>query len=286
MVTRSELQHITFAVCTNRIHLLQRNLSLNVHRLGELGARFMVIYDGAETPIVVRILSDARALEVDTLAVGRNRGLSWCRNIALRRCTTSVIVFLDDDVIVDPSSMIQLGQALTEVDAAGAMIHGPEHGITLPWFVGPGQLHYLAIHNPADACKRPWGACLGLRMATVKRWELSFQEDLGRTESGLASGDDTQICAEIRRRGGTVCLLDQAHVWHNIDPHRLSIRYLIRRAYWQGCSEVRRRNAWAGFRKEWQRNFSCPTRSAANILVAAILCFAVASGIAGEWLSK
>lgn len=285
MFTR-DLESVTFAVCSNRLDFVQRCVPINVKRLKGLGANFIVYYDGEQDPRASQVLSDLQGLGAATFAAGSCRGLSWCRNASMTQCDTPAIVFLDDEVTVDRESMIQLARALSEVEAAGVNILGPEGETTYPWFIGPGQLHYLGIHNLGDRRRRPWGACLGFQMAALRHWGLQFRYELGRTADDFACGDDTYICTEIKRRGGTVRLLADAFVWHNIDPKRLAAWYLIRRAYWQGRSEVRRKDAWNGFVKELRRNLSHEGPSVLQLAVGSVLCAAVATGIAREALLR
>lgn len=280
------LEDVTFVVCTNRLPLLCAYMPQNVRRLRDLGARHLLVYDGSADRDVEPTFDELRALGVSTIVAGEHRGLSWCRNAAIDACTTSALVFLDDEVSVDRHSMCALGKALGEHDAVGVQIRGPEQQLTFPWFVGVGQLHYLGIHNPSDPSKQPWGACLGIRADRVRRWGLRFRDELGRSRRALASGDDTQFCRDIVYRGGSVVLLESEHVWHNIDPGRLSLRYLLRRAYWQGRSELRRDNALRGFRKEWQRNFRGVWRSVRTAPIALALSLSVALGIGVEFVRR
>lgn len=280
------LKDVTCVVCSNRPTLFHRHMRRNVGLLSDLGMKHLLVYDGAANPNVERAFKDLQYLGITIISAGRHRGLSWCRNAALDACTTSRLVFLDDEVSVDRRSMVALGAALDHNDAVGVVIRGPELGPAFPWFVGPGQLHYLGIHDPLDSSKRPWGACLGIRADRARLWGLRFREELGRSKSALASGDDTQFCEDIRCRGGSVVLLEAAHVWHNIDSRRLSLAYLVRRAYWQGRSEVRRDNALPGFHKEWRRNLRSVTQSPWTAPIALALILAVAVGIGVEFLLR
>lgn len=280
------LDDVTFVVCSNRLPLVRRHMPLNVERLRDFAAKHLLIYDGVVDANTGRAFEELQALGVATIAARRHRGLSWCRNAALETCTTSRLVFLDDEVSVDQRSMVALGTALELYDAVGVLIRGPEHPLVFPWFVGLGQLHYLGIHDPSEPSKQPWGACLGIRTDRARSWGLRFRDELGRSQSALASGDDTQFCKDVLRRGGTVVLLEAAHVWHNVDPGRLSLAYLLRRAYWQGRSELRRGNALPGFRKEWRRNFRSVRRNLRNAPVSFALSMSVAVGIGVELVRR
>jgi hypothetical protein len=79
--------------------------------------------------------------------------------------------------------------------------------------------------------------------------------------------------------GATAAILDDAEVRHLIPAHRLTLSYLLRRAYWQGRSEVRRHDARRGIAKEWDRNRSgnsaWPVRAALAVLYTASVLLGV-----------
>lgn len=70
-------------------------------------------------------------------------------------------------------------------------------------------------------------------------------------------------------------------VMHDIDPSRLTLRYLVRRAYWQGRSEVRRGQMLAGLCKEWTRYVA----AGSHYLPAAGYLLAIAAGMGHELLA-
>lgn len=247
------LESTTFVVCTNRLHLVEQYLPVNIKRLAGLEANYLVIYDGDLKSDCNCVIERLLELNVTVHIMGANVGLSKCRNLALDLCITEIIVFLDDEVTVRRDSVLQLVRALAVADGAGVYVDGPESPLDIPWYITCGQLHYLGIHNGEVYTRKPWGACFGFQMSKIQRWGLSFREDLGRTGKRLECGDDTTFCSEISRRGGVVEFLPEAKVWHNVVPSRVTFRYILIRAFWQGRSEIRRKNLRSGLKKEWQR---------------------------------
>ncbi|CAM5677733.1 hypothetical protein SALBM311S_02136 [Streptomyces alboniger] len=81
-------------------------------------------------------------------------------------------------------------------------------------------------------------------------------------------------------RGATATILHDAEVQHLIPAHRLTLSYLLRRAFWQGRSEARRNDARRGIEKEWNRNRSGdgarPVRAALAVLYTASVLLGVA----------
>lgn len=280
MGERFTAENTTFVVCSNRLHLVGQYLPVNIGRLAGLKARYLVIYDGDLKSDSKNLIARLLNLNVSVHIMGANVGLSKCRNIALNLCTTDLIVFMDDEITVDRDSMIQLVRTLSVVEGAGVYVDGPESPIYFPWFITRGQLHYLGIHNGEKYTRSPWGACFGFQMPQILRWELSFREDLGRRGKKLECGDDTTFCAEIVRRGGVVEFLSEAKVWHNILPNRVSFRYILKRAFWQGRSEIRRKSLRAGLKKEWRRQAGDrPVISRRGLLAILYTTFVLLGGV-------
>jgi hypothetical protein len=66
-----------------------------------------------------------------------------------------------------------------------------------------------------------------------------------------------------------------------IDPSRLTLAYLLRRAFWQGRSEVRRHDTRHGISKEWERN-----RSGGRLALAVLYMASVLSGVCWEAVAR
>lgn len=94
---------------------------------------------------------------------------------------------------------------------------------------------------------------MGVDAAFAQRERLRSDTRLGRTGHRLESGDDTTFIAAMKSAGAHEAVLDDVRVVHDVDAGRFTLHYILRRAYWQGRSEVRRGQPVAGLRKEWNR---------------------------------
>jgi glycosyltransferase involved in cell wall biosynthesis len=215
---------------------------------------------------------------------GDNRGLSYSRNRAMCESTNRMVVFVDDDVILNGATV----DAIRSAADAGAHIVGvwlqPVFITSVPWFLTGGQYHYLGAHHTREKA-RTWGACMAIDVGLAKDHSLRFRDDLGRRGGCLQSGDDTTFIAELQSVGARHIFLDDAVARHQVLPERATLSYLVRRAWWQGRSEVRRGSAVPAISKEWGRALAVGPASASlpkRVLLALAFSTAFIVGIAWE----
>jgi glycosyltransferase involved in cell wall biosynthesis len=271
---------ITLVVCTNRLARYISNIEANA-RLRSPGDHFLCIVD-EDGPSCVEILQRLHALSIDVSISNKNEGLSHSRNKALRLCQTQHVLFLDDDV-----TLTKLGlAALRNAASAGATVAGlrltPPASLRLDrWFITFCQWHYLALHRP-DRPASVWGACMLVDADAARRSGLAFQANLGRKGTQLQSGDDTTFIRRLHQH--SVVAIDEPCATHHVANNRLRFRYLLRRAYWQGVSEYRRRSAIAGLAKEAKRNLDFDLLSVRRLALATTFIAVVACGVIAAWV--
>lgn len=242
---------VVVAVCTNRL----RDLSARwEHTMGEItGHELFVLIDAPATPEAVELSECIRAKGGTVVVHGRTRGLSAARNTVLDACPERSILFIDDDVLIESAAMAAIADALRGgAQIVGARLVPRAAQWRRPWYFTAGQMHLVGWHTP-DVDITTWGACMGIDAAFAHRHGLRFNPRLGRNGAQLGCGEDTTFVRAMKQAGGHEVLLPSVHVIHDIDPGRLTVRYLVRRAYWQGRSEVRRRQLLSGLKKEWLR---------------------------------
>lgn len=117
----------------------------------------------------------------------------------------------------------------------------------------------------------------------ARRHGFTFDAGLGRRGRGLQSGDDSTFVRRLVAVGGRVATVEDAHVLHQIGADRLRLGYLLRRAFWQGRSEVRRNDARAGLRKEWRRLADRSVPPHKRIVLVPMFLVAVTAGVLWEF---
>jgi glycosyltransferase involved in cell wall biosynthesis len=272
---------VTLAICSNR----PERFAVVVARISPLlGSQdfLLIIADTRADQIPEQVIRTAPfESRARLLCNGQNLGLAHSRNKALKETTTRHLIFLDDDIRPTAQALQGLRGAL----AAGAGIVGTRidadlQGRTAPWFLTPGQLHYLGSHDPAQPASI-WGGSFGIDVEQALMLGISFDENLGRVGDDLASAEDTTFVRALTAQGVRREILHHVHARHLIDPSRLTLAYLLRRAFWQGRSEVRRHDTRHGISKEWQRN-----RSGGRLALAVLYMASVLSGACWEGLAR
>lgn len=273
---------LSLALCSNR----PENLIGVKRLLGSVGAgdEVILVADLEPGPATAELLDDLENLGIRVLRNGVNKGLSYSRNQALMVCSHRYVVYVDDDLELPAATIEAIREAIEE----GASIVGvwlePAFISPPPWWLTGGQYHYLGVHHDIDQAKT-WGACMAIDAQLAHSAALTFRDELGRVGDELRSGDDTTFLAELRAAGATERFLTDAVAAHQVTPTRTRLRYLLRRAWWQGRTEVRRTTARTSVGKEWQRAIA-PGPAAAGparrYLLGAIYVGVVISGIATE----
>ena len=277
-------QSLTLAVCSNRMENIRRHVGDYINSLCN-GDNLFIILDLEEDTNTKSFRAELNHTGAEIFINGENLGLSASRNIVLESCRTNYLVFIDDDIALSKETLDAIRHELKKgADIVGVRINGPKIELKIPWYISKGQFHYLAIHNPKSRTLSTWGACMGLNLTLVKTSKLTFRVELGRRGRGLQSGDDTTFLREMKKRGAKETFLNEVYVFHNIDRQRISLGYMLRRAYWQGRSEFRRKDSINGLKKEWDRFLDSDEPASKKVLLAILYITCVMTGISREIL--
>jgi len=274
---------LSFGVCSNRPHNFP-NVGSLVDVVGD-DDEVILVADLEATAAESALLDDLSARGVNVINNGSNRGLSFSRNQVLAKCGHRHLVYVDDDLALVPETV----ESIREAVGSGANIVGvwlrPSFSVPRPWWLTGGQYHYLGVHH-ALAQAKTWGACMAVDVDLARRADITFREELGRRGRSLQSGDDTTFLNELRSAGAVERFLPDDVAYHAVGAERTRPGYLLRRAWWQGRSEVRRAGAMTSLGKEWRRGVAQGPDAAGTGLRYTLACVytgAVASGIATEF---
>jgi GT2 family glycosyltransferase len=269
---------MTVCVCSARPECVATNVHAWRAALGAYDELLLVL-DGL--PPGERDIG-ARAARVVT--TGRARGLSAARSVGLREARSPRVVFLDDDAVVSRETLESMRRAFDDGAQAVGVRLIAQFERSRPKYMTDGLLHYVGVHV-ARTYGSVWGACFGVERDFAHAHGIAFRTDLGRRGRQLQSGDDTTFVRQVRDCGGRVTFLAGSTATHQVSNHKLSLAYLLRRAWWQGRSEVRRDDALRGVIKELERLFH-GSRAPVRAVVVLVFGSAVTAGAAFELVAR
>ena len=239
---------ISVIVCTwNRAEMLADTLMSWRNVAPADGAVELVIIDNASTDDTARV---CEAFRHD--APGRTRvihepraGLSFARNRGLAESTGELVAFVDDDIYFDPAWLRAVLDAFHAHPEAGA-IGGrsiPVFETARPRWVHDSMMVYYGSTNSGDQLRpmrfpeHPFGVNMALRRDVFDRVG-GFRTDLGRIGSSLLSNEEKDLFYRVHAAGIASLYVPDAVIHHRVPAERVSKAWLLRRAYWQGISNV------------------------------------------------
>jgi GT2 family glycosyltransferase len=165
------------------------------------------------------------------------QGKSHALNAALRQARGQILVFTDDDVVVDKNWLVRVKDAFEHYDCIG--VGGKIVPIwdcpRPPWLVleGPYKLNAAIVNfDLGDAAQRitmktlPFGANLALRRTAFEKYGV-FRTDLGPQPQSLMVGEETEFCRRLLRSGENLMYIPDAIIYHPVEVIR------TRKAYFQ-----------------------------------------------------
>lgn len=159
---------------------------------------------------------------------GVRTGPAGARNRGWRQADGDVVVFLDDDVVIDDHSLRRLVHELGDRDAIGARIEPLRPGRLVADFM---HAEHLVAHKVEDGQVR-WlvTACVAIRRSVL--------EDLGGFDEHLTrpGGEDADLSLRLRSGGYRLAVSDDVVAFHD---HRAGLVQLARTYYRHGTGQRR-----------------------------------------------
>ena len=191
------------------------------------------------------------------------QGLSYARNCGIRESTGDVLVYVDDDALVNPEYLdtyARFFERHPDAVAAGGPILPQYDGCEEPSWMShytrqliTGKL-YLGEHEhvfPHDAF--PGGGNAAYRRSVFDTVGL-FNVELGRKGNSLIGAEEKDLFDKMTSLGMKFYYLPTAILYHLIPPHKLTQDYFDRLTHGIGVSERYRTQA-VSRRKYSQRLF-------------------------------
>jgi glycosyltransferase involved in cell wall biosynthesis len=241
-MTKSFLPRVSLVICTyNRASSLQQTLNtLRALDVDGLRGEIILVDNNSRdaTRATIKTFLPQAPLSARYVFEGR-QGLSHARNAGIDHANGDVIVFCDDDVLVDPSWLREIASAFARYDPAaiGGKIL-PKWQVPPPDWLSPDLHGFLALLDHGDEPlemdqPRLWGANLAVRRSVFDT--IRFHAGLGRSGNKLYNGEDSALLQALIERGERVLYWPRAVVHHNIPARRLTKGY-FRRWHWDAGS--------------------------------------------------
>jgi len=201
------------------------------------------LYDRIVKSGIVDVDEVKGKVKVKVILNEKNLGLSKSRNKGIKEAKGDVIAFFDDDAVADKNWIKELVRMYEEKEAiaAGGKIL-PEWVTKKPKFL-PEEYYWLigATHKgfPEEVTevRNTFGSNLSFKADVLKALG-GFRSEMGVKGKGLLQGEETELCERMREKFGRgVVYNPDAIVYHKVFPERLRMRFLLRRAFWQGYSK-------------------------------------------------
>jgi glycosyltransferase involved in cell wall biosynthesis len=228
--------HVTVAICTwNRAPLLRLTLAEMRKLVLPPGVQWEILVVNNcctdDTDAVLRQFSDD--LPVRRLYESRP-GKSYAANTAVENAAGDLILWTDDDVLVDPrwlEAYARTAQEHPEADFFG--------GAVLPWFETPPPKWVLRHMKHLAACFAtretgpdpevrapylPYGANMAIRRRCFDG--LAFDVRIGPKQHSEVRGEETKLLGQLVRQGSRGRWVGEAPVRHFIPAERLTTRFI------------------------------------------------------------
>lgn len=250
---RINISDLTVVICT--IHIESANCVVQSIRNVRKDVKVIVIVDGSEYIVsedIIHKYSEDENLKIKVME--KNEGLSAVRNYAIKNVETEYLIFFDDDVLMEDDVFTHYVESFSEgYDIVGGWILLPHNHKAMPKWLPDLYSSLIGIHTFE---KKIWGANCGINARKAREANIYFDTNLGRKNRSLLSGEETsfvqEYCAKLKAK---TFFDEKIKVYHNISESRYNISYLLRRAFWQGRTEVCRNNICEGLKKEFRRAY-------------------------------
>ena len=241
--------YATVIVCTwNRAHSLARTLSSMTAMTPPAcnDWEVLVVDNGSkdDTQGVVRTFADRLPIRLESEP---RLGIGHARNMGIDRARGELLVFTDDDVLVDPAWLGAYVEAAMHSDADYFGGHIDAHFEQVPprWLRQNAEalrpmLSAVDLSTRAGsiaAHEQPFGPNMAYRRSGLG--DARFDLALGRRGTSHIRGSDVSIVDQLRRRGAHGLWVPAAKVRHVIPPAHATLRYLWRYHAGAGATAVR-----------------------------------------------
>jgi glycosyltransferase involved in cell wall biosynthesis len=211
---------------------------------------FVIVDNGSEDETARVIdewsLRDARVIPCSAAEPGRSSAM----NVGASVARGSLLLFTDDDVVVDPAWAETYRAFFAARDDAGppTLAGGPILPVAddlRPWpawvvpdaWIDMGALDHGSVERPLGRYEHLWGANMAVRADVVRRlgpWDVT----VGRRLDHRGTYEDVEYQDRVRAAGGVVWFCPGAVIRHRVDRATVTPRTVVERAFARGRNDA------------------------------------------------
>lgn len=238
---------VSVVICTlRRPSHLRRALNSLALQTAQKGEFEVLVVDNGPDAQTRRVAAEPfiEPLQIRYL-IEEKRGLSPARRTGWRAARAHIVAYLDDDAIADSNWVSAIAAAFARSRPL-ACVGGP---ITLEWedtrprWLPPSLERYFSGLDLGTALRAmgPTEFAYGCNMAfsrEVLERTNGFCAPLGRVGGSLLSNEEVLVQRQVDGLGLARVYDPAVGITHQVSSERLTVRWLHRRAYWQGVSDA------------------------------------------------
>jgi len=245
-------KEISTIICThNRDNLLSRAIESLIHQTMDKSRYEIIVVDNASTDRTRQVCESYAGIDNFRYIYEGKAGLSIARNLGLAEAKGRYVAFLDDDAVASGEWLERIVNTFETAIPEPASVGGnilPIWEVPIPEWFPDNRKSFLGLLDYGEktiTLKYP-RVLFGTNMAFLKDTLLGaggFRTDLGREKKYLLSGEEVDVFRTFQEIKLPVLYHPDITVSHLIPKERLTKKWLYRRLYWQGRSNVK---MWSG----------------------------------------
>jgi len=228
------------------------------------------------TPAIAERFKETHPDSEVVYVIETNQGHTYARNRGIKESDGDILLFLDDDVLLDPGYLTRLVhhyETMPDLAASGGRVivrYENERPVWMSRFLEPMLGHQDFGRAVKSYAKNsyPVGCSMAFRASTFTQTGV-FNPDLGRRGTALGGNDEKDMLFRVRAAGLNITYLPDVILEHRIDDRRLTHDYVRRQAIGVGQGE-RIRLSGTGF-KGWMSKILEESVKIGGTMVLAIL---------------
>lgn len=179
------------------------------------------------------------------VVVSNGFGLSNARNAGVKNARGDIVAFIDDDAVADKDWLLNLLESYkdSKVVGVGGLIKPLWEGSRPKWF--PHELYwivgcsYKGLPEYKAVVRNPIGCNMSFKRIAFEKVGY-FRSDVGRFGRKLLAGEEAEFSMRVLEKipDSKIIYEPSAVVYHRVNKKRLNLKYLWKRAFYEGLSKA------------------------------------------------